>query len=317
MHAPTPRAPSGPPGAIDIGLLLLLGAIWGASFMFIKLAVETVPAMPTTVLRLLITVVIMFGLMWWFSARLPPWGRVWWFVVLSAVVGNVVPFFLIAWGEEHVDGALAAILMSPSPLIAAALAHVFTSDEKLNAAKLWGIALGIVGVAILMGIDTLTRLGEDGVRQLAVIGAGVGYAINSVVSRGLTGGSAVGNISAVMVVSLLIWVPLSLTAPSAWSFDPSPTSLMAIAALALFSTAIGTLLMLNIVRRQGAAFTSQVNFLVPLFGVLWGALILAERPSLRAFIGLALILFGVAVARRGSGLRPAGKAMAATDRARL
>ncbi len=306
MISPSPKTPSGPPGSADYGLLIALGAIWGMSFLFIKLAVATIPALPMTTLRLVLTVGLMVGLMLWMGHRLPAWGRIWLFVFLSAVFGNVLPFLMIAWGQEKVDAGLGAILMSPSPLIAAALAHVFTSDEKLNRWKLMGIGLGILGVAVLMGLDKVSQIGDEGIRQLAIVTAGAGYAINSVANRGLTGGSAVGNITAVMIVSLALLLPFVLASPEVWSFQPSTTSILSVVAIAVLSTAIGTLMMLEIVRRQGAAFTAQVNFLVPLFGVLWGVLFLAEEPTLRSLLGLMLILGGVAVARRGSGLRPAG-----------
>ncbi|MGE0627784.1 MAG: DMT family transporter [Hyphomicrobiaceae bacterium] len=296
---------SGPPGAGDFGLLMLLGAIWGMSFLFIKVAVETIPALPMTTLRLAFSVILMVGAMVWLGHRLPRFGPIWIAVFVSALFGNVLPFLLIAWGQEKVDAGLGAILMSPSPLMAAALAHFFTSDEKLNGWKLAGIGLGMVGVVVLMGLDKLGGLGGDGVRQLAIISAGAGYAINSVANRGLTGGSAVGNITAVMIVSFAMLAPVTLVLPDVWQFSPSVASMSALAAIVVFSTCLGTLLMLALVRRQGAAFTAQVNFLVPMFGVVWGTLFLAERPTIRSLIGLVLILAGVAVARQGSGLRPA------------
>ena len=291
------------PSTSDYALLTALGIIWGVSFTFIKIAVSTVPAVPLTILRLALTLVLMLGLCLWLRARMPPWGRIWWFVAMSALLGNALPFLLIAWGEEKVDGALAAILMSPSPLAAAVLAHIFTRDDKLNRHKLAGIALGVAGIAVLMGVENFARIGADLKYQLMILAAGCCYGANVVINRGLVGGSAVGNVTAVILLSVLMLLPMALL-PGTWSFTPSTASLLAILTLATVSTCIGTLMMLALVRRQGPAFTAQVNFLVPVFGVISGALVLAERPSPRAVAGLALILVGVAVARRGSGLRP-------------
>ena len=302
-----PQRTSSPPGLADYGLLVLLGLIWGASFTFIKIAVSSVPAVPTTLMRMAVTVVLMIGLLVWLGQRLPPRGRTWYFVALSAFLGNTLPFLLIAWGEEKVDSALAAILMAPSPLAAAVLAHFFTADEKLNRHKIAGIAMGVIGIVVLMGVDTLSRLGANTWHQLAILAAGVCYGANVVVNRGLTGGSAMGNVAAVMFVSMALLAPLGLL-PGVWTFTPTTASLTAIVTLAILSTSIGTLIMLAIVRRQGAAFTAQVNFLVPLFGVLIGAVMLSERPTARAIAGLALILAGVALARRGAGMRQAAAA---------
>ena len=289
------------PGLGDYALLVLLGAIWGLTFILIRMAVSSVPAVPMVMVRLVLSTVLMAALMWWLGQSLPPRGRVWWFLLLSAVFGNSLPFLLIAWGEEHVDGALAAILMSPSPLVAAALAHVLTADERLDRWKLTGIALGMLGVAVLMGLDSLGRIGDDWLRQLAVLAGGFCYGLNIVLTRWLTGGSAVAIVTALMLISTLLMAPLALLTPGAWSFSPTAGSLAAIVALATLSTCAGTLLLVEIVRRQGAAFSGQVNFLVPLFGVLWGMLVLSERPTLRSLIGLVLILAGVAIARRRSG----------------
>lgn len=291
------------PGAGDYALLTTLGIIWGISFTFIKIAVSTVPAIPMTISRLAMTVVLMIGLMLWMRERWPPWGRVWWFIALSAFLGNSLPFILIAWGQEQVDGSLAAILMSPSPLAAALLAHIFTHDDKLNRYKLAGIALGVLGITVLMGLDNLSRLGSDLKYQLMILFAGCCYGANVVINRGLVGGSALANVTAVITLSLVMLLPLALI-PGTWDFTPSTASILAMITLAIVSTCIGTLMLLALVKRQGPAFTAQVNFLVPVFGVISGALILAERPAPRALAGLALILAGVAVARRGSGLRP-------------
>jgi drug/metabolite transporter (DMT)-like permease len=243
----------------------------------------------------------MAGLMIYMRESLPRWGRIWLFIAASALLGNALPFLLIAWGEEKVDGALAAILMSPSPLAAALLAHAFTRDDKLNRYKLAGIALGVAGIVVLVGVDNLGRLGSDLKYQLMILFAGCCYGANVVINRGLIGGSALANVTAVIGVSVVMLMPLAVV-PGTWSFTPSAASLAAIATLAIVSTCIGTLMMLALVKRQGPAFTAQVNFLVPVFGVVSGALILGERPSPRAIGGLALILGGVWIARRGAGL---------------
>jgi len=303
MAGPLPRLAPELPGARDYAMLCALGLIWGVSFTFIKIAVSTVPAVAMTISRLAMTVVLMAGLMIYLRESLPPWGKIWLFIAASAFLGNALPFMLIAWGEEKVDGALAAILMSPSPLAAALLAHVFTRDDKLNRYKLAGIGLGLVGIAVLVGMDSVSRLGNDLKYQLMILFAGCCYGANVVINRGLIGGSAIANVTAVIGVSVLMLVPLALM-PGTWDFTPSAASLAAMVTLAIVSTCIGTLMMLALVKRQGPAFTAQVNFLVPVFGVISGALILAERPSPHAIAGLGLILTGVWVARRGAGLRP-------------
>lgn len=290
------------PGAGDYALLFALGVIWGISFTLIKIAVSTVPPVPMAFSRLVLTSLLMLALCAWLKERMPARGRVWWFIALSAICGNALPFVMIGWGQQHVDSALAAILMSPSPLAAAVLAHLFTADDKLNRHKLAGILLGIIGIIVLMGFDNLARLGANLEYQLLILLAGCCYGANVVINRGLVGGSAVGNVTAVILLSMVMLAPAALI-PQTWHFTPSTVSLAAIIILAVLSTCIGTLMLLALVKRAGPAFAAQVNFLVPVFGVISGALILAERPDPRAIAGLVLILAGVAIARKGAGLK--------------
>ena len=293
------------PGAGDYALLITLSALWGSSFMVIKVGVETVPALTVTAGRLVLAAVFLVAIAYHARQTMPRGRGLWGLIVLSALFGNALPFTLIAWGEEAIDSGLAAILMAVMPLTTVLLAHVFTRDEKLTAGKATGVALGIAGLVVLIGPQKLTQLGEDTVRQLAVAGAAFCYGLNAIITRGLAGQPRRALAAALMVVSTAMLLPASLIVDRPWTLAPSTVSTLAIVGLAVLHTAVGTLIMLAIVRRQGASFFSQINFLVPLFGVVWGALVLLERPPPQAYGALALILLGVAVARRRPRASPA------------
>ena len=124
------------PGFADYGLLLLLSAIWGSSFLFIKVAVETLPALSMTAARLTLSVLILFAMAALAKEGLPRGLKTWGWIALAGLFGNALPFGLIAWGEERIDSGLAAILMSHMPLTTMVLAHIFTADEKLTLPKL-------------------------------------------------------------------------------------------------------------------------------------------------------------------------------------
>jgi drug/metabolite transporter (DMT)-like permease len=287
------------PGAGDYALLLMLAAIWGSSFLFIKLAVETVPAATTTALRLGIAALFLLAVAWRAGQPMPRGRKLWSLILASALFGNALPFTLISWGEESIDSGLAAILIAVMPLSTILLAHLFTSDEKLNARKAIGVVLGFAGIIVLIGPEKLTRLGDDTLRQLAVAGAAFCYGINAIVTKSLVGLPRRSLAAALMVASTLMLVPVSLLLDRPWTLDPSNLSLLSILALGLAHTAIGTLMLFAIVGRQGASFFSQINFLVPVFGVFWGVALLAERLPAGAYWALALILAGIAVARGG------------------
>jgi drug/metabolite transporter (DMT)-like permease len=182
------------------------------------------------------------------------------------------------------------------PLTAMLIAHLMTADDRLTPGKLAGVALGIAGLVVLIGPERLTRLGGDVVRELAVAAAAVSYGLNANITRSLTGAPPLTTIAAVMLVSALIMLPVSLVVDQPWTLSPSASSIFAIVMLGIFQTAIGTVMLFMLVRRQGASFFSQINFLVPISGVVWGAVVLGERPALTAIVALVAILAGVAVA---------------------
>ncbi len=289
------------PGLSDYALLLALGAIWGNSFMVIKVAVETVPAATTTAGRMLLAAIIMIFVAKAARQSLPRGWRLWKFILLAALFGFALPFFLIGWGEEKIDSGLAAILMGAMPLTTVLLAHLLTEDEKLNFRTSVGVLLGLIGLVVLIGPQKLATLGDDTVRQLAIAGAGACYGINAIITKSLVSQPRRSLVAAIMIAAAIMMLPVSLYFDRPWELDVSPLSFGAIILLGILPTAIATLLMFNLIDRQGASFFSQINFLTPLFGVFLGATFLAERPPANAYFALVIILLGVAVAR---GRRP-------------
>ena len=126
------------PGAVDYGMLMTLSALWGSSFLFIKLGVDTVPALTVTAGRLILAAVLLAAVAYHAGQTMPRGARLWGLITLAALFGNALPFSLIAWGEEAIDSGLAAILMAVMPLTTVLLAHVFTRDEKLTVGKAAG-----------------------------------------------------------------------------------------------------------------------------------------------------------------------------------
>ncbi|MEM1199781.1 MAG: DMT family transporter [Pseudomonadota bacterium] len=298
-----PPATSGP-GFADYGLLLLLSAIWGSSFLFIKVAVETMPAVSMTAARLTLAGLILVAMALLSKQPVPKGKSLWGWILMAALFGNALPFALIGWGEEKIDSGLAAILMAVMPLTTLVLAHIFTKDEKITWPKAIGVVLGFTGLIVLIGPAKLASLGEETVRQLAVAGAAVCYGINAIITKQFTGLPPRSLAAAVVMTSALMLIPATFVFDTPHTLDPSLLSGLAIAGLAVLHTVIATLLLFTIVRRQGAAFFSQINYLVPPFGVAWGAILLAERPSPNAYVALALILVGIAIAGLKFGRTP-------------
>ena len=285
------------PGLYDYGLLLLLAFIWGASFFMIKIAVVTIPPATLTLGRLILAAGMLLIVARMVGQTLPKWGPIWIWIGFAGLLGNALPFTLINWGQEKIDSGVSAILMAVMPLFTIFLAHFFTSDEKMTWRKLIGVLLGFVGMIVLIGPEKLLLLGDEVVRQLAVAGAAICYAFNAMISKKLSGLPRRSLVAAIMLASTLLMIPYVLAIEQPWDINPSKEAWFIMIVLGLVQTAFATLLLFTIISRQGASFFSQINFLVPISGILWGAIVLAEKPSINAWIALGLILLGIAITR--------------------
>ena len=294
------------PAISDVVLLLCLASIWGGSFPAVKIAVAHMSDTALVALRLVIGAAGMGAIAYFFGKRPPGDRRSWALYVAAAMVGNVLPFLLISEGQRHIDAGLAAILMATMPLASLVLAHFFTSDEKLTARRLMGVLIGLAGILVLVGVDALKGLGAGVLGQLALTGAAMCYALHLIVARRLQHASPVTNAACSIGVAALIALPLMLAGggpPSSLPFEAT----LAVLFLGLGANGIAYLLFFRLVTTVGVTFTSTINYLVPIVGVLWSALLLGERPNPRALAALALILAGIAVANLNWGRRAAPK----------
>lgn len=292
--APTPVAQ---PGARDYALLVLLGALWGSSFLLIKLAVATVPPLTVASGRTLVGALLMGAVMAMKGVRLPRDGEVWAKLALMGTVGTILPFALINWGETHIDSGLAAILMSAVPLFTIVLAHMLRSDERITIGKAAALVLGGVGVVVLVGPDVLSGLGSDLLGQIAVLGACLCYAVNGLTARTLAGQSAEAVTAGMLITAAAAGVPLALLIDRPWEAEVSALSLLSVVALGVLPTALGYLIAYRIITSAGAGFASLNNYLVPIFGVFWGMVFLAEKLQPQALLALLLIFLGLAAPR--------------------
>lgn len=287
------------PGMVDFALLAALAAMWGGSFMLIKLAIEEVPPASIALIRLVLASLILFVVARAYGEKVTIRFNAMAFIFLAGLFGNAIPFTLIAWGEETVDASLASVLMGIMPIATLILAHFLTSDERLTMRKLLGVFIGFAGLVVLVGPAVLFRLGEDGIRQLAILGAALSYAVNAVLTKRLLGLPHRAAAAWVLFAGALVMTPVTFVADYPLAAMPGPLAIMAVALLGIFSTAIATLVMFEVLHRQGAGFFGQVNFLVPISGIIWAALVLGERPELAAYLALVFILTGIWIARGG------------------
>jgi drug/metabolite transporter (DMT)-like permease len=280
-------------------MLLALAAMWGAAFLFSKVAVQSIEPFTATLLRQLVAAAIFVALIAWTGERQDMTRDDHVNAFLTAALGTGIPFALITWGVVEVDASIAAILMGLMPLTVLVLAHATTEDERLTGPKIIGVVLGLAGLILLFWPDISGGDAHAGspARFAAILLAAVCYAINALVTKRLRHLKPRPLYRVVMLWTLAILAPPALILESPFAAEPTLEGWMAVVILGVFSSAAGSLLLFAIVARNGATFFGQINFLVPLFGVVWGAAFLGERLTLWSGLALASILAGVAIAR--------------------
>jgi drug/metabolite transporter (DMT)-like permease len=287
----------------DWALLLALVAMWGSAFMFIKIAVETVPPATVAAGRLVIGALVLAAVVYARGTRLPALGDVWRPFAVLAVVGNAAPFYLIAWGQQTIDSGLAGILIAVMPLATLLLAHYLVHGEHITRNRAIGFTLGFVGIVLLMGPAALSGLAGSAleiVSQLAVLLGALCYAANSVIARLTIKGDVLVASAGVLVLASVVMLPLALAIDQPWTIRPSFSSVAAVVWLGIGATAVPTICYFALIRSAGPTFMSLVNYVSPCVALSLGVVIMHEEPGPNAYLGLVVILSAIAV----SQLRP-------------
>jgi drug/metabolite transporter (DMT)-like permease len=301
-----------PPGAADFGLLLLLALTWGSSFYFIKEAVETLPPLSLAVGRIAIGAAMLLIIARAKGQQIPRDPGLLGRMVFLGIIGNSLPFFLIAWGEQYTPSNLAAILMATIPSFVIVLAHFFTHDEPMTLGKALGCLCGFAGVIALIGVDALRGFGDVVIGQIAILAGAFSYSLYGIHAKRLPPLGSEMLVGTILLAGLIPLIPVWLLIDQPWTLAPDGKAWFSVVWLGLLSTGAGNLLFFLLLRRVGAGFGSFNNYLVPLMGVGWGFFLAGEKPSWNALMALVLILTGLALARwLKPSLKPASRSSTA------
>jgi drug/metabolite transporter (DMT)-like permease len=276
--------------------LLALGAIWGASYLFIKIGLRDLSPGMVAFARVALAALVLLPLAAVQGALTGLSSRVGWLILIGAVQ-VAAPFVLIGAGEEEISSSLAGILVASTPLFTALLATQVDHEEQSRGLRLGGVLIGFAGVAVLLGVD----LGGDGAALLGgllVVLASLGYAIGGfLVKHRLAGVAPLGMSATVMLASALILAPLALaTAPDA---APALGPAAAVAALGVLGTGAAFVIFYWLISTVGPARAFVVTYVAPGFAVVYGATLLDEAVTAATIGGLALILAGSWLAAEG------------------
>lgn len=293
------------PRVTDWVMLGCLCMAWGFAFLLIAIGLKSFPPLTLVTLRLAVGAFVLYLIMRWQGLKLPA-ERHWWMrFTLLTMLGNLIPFTLISWGQLHIASSQAGLLMALVPISTMVLAHFFVAYERLTAQRIFGVLAGFAGVTALVGGEALSGLGGASLpAQLAIIAATFSYAVNNVYSKRLPTHNGLVTATGSLIAGALVILPFCLVLERPWELQVDAGPLLATIALGVFSTGLATWVYFVVVSNCGPNFLSLINYIIPALSFAAGALLLGEPVNSWQFVGLAAICSGIAISQHRR--RPGG-----------
>ncbi|MDI1261969.1 MAG: EamA family transporter [bacterium] len=291
--------------ASELGLLLLLATAWGASYTFLKIAVTTIPPVTLIAGRTLIAGLLLVAIMHWRGVKMPTDRENWRRFLFQACLNSVIPWTMVAWGAQSLDAGVATILNSTAPIFTFFLTFAVTRHEAVTSRKLIGVIAGMAGICLIVGVQALAGLGQQLFAQLVCVAAAICYAGAAIFGRNFGKLDPMAPAAGSLLCGAAILIPLSLVVDRPWTLAPSADSLLALLAIAVFSTALAFVIYFRLIQTLGSVgATAQAYLRVPI-GVALGVIFLGEQLSSTVWIGLACVVIGVAAMTIPEKARPA------------
>lgn len=286
---------------VDLALLGLLALFWGSSYLFVKVAVETIPPLTLIAIRVGVAALLLGAVAAWQGASLPKDGATWRALLAQSLINSILPWTLLAWGQQFVDSGLAGVLNSTSPIFAFFITLLWTKHEDASGVRLVGALLGLAGVVLIVGVGALSGLGQQVAAQLAAVTGAMLYALAAIYGKRFHGMHPAATATGTMIWAVVLLAPLSLAVDRPWTLDPSARSLAAALALAVFSTAGALLIYFRLVRTLGSLGVTSQSYLRSGVSVLLGMLVLGETFTWTVGVGLAAVIVAVVLINSRSG----------------
>ncbi len=284
---------------IDLLLLILLGIIWGSSFFNIKIATFSYEPLTLALVRVIFAGIPLFLLCKIKKIKIEAFSKNWKPYALIGLCNIVIPFTLIAIGTSQINSYLAAMLMSTTPLSGTVLAHFFTKNEKITLLKTIGILIGFSGVIFLF-FDKLIINNNNYVYALITILGSTFYSIGGILTLRLKHKGNENVTTSTTFWSVIFLFPLSIIFEKPWTLEPSIESTLSLLYLGIVATGVAWLIRFRILTVNGLVFQTQVAYLIPIFGVLFGYFLMDEIITWRVIISLFIIMFGIYIVKKNN-----------------
>jgi drug/metabolite transporter (DMT)-like permease len=280
--------------AKEIALLAVLATLWGASYTFIRIGVETIPPVTFIAARTLIAGGLLLAIIKLRGLSLPRDPAMWKRFLIQACINSVVPFTLIAWAELTVNAGLATILNSTTPIFTFLLTVLITRHEAVTARKLFGVVAGVIGISLIIGLEAFHGVGKEALAQLAIVAATISYAAAAIFGRGFKGLDPMMPAAGSLLCGAVLLIPVSVIVDQPWTIAPSANSVLALLGLSIFSTALAFVIYFRLIHTLGSVSTTSQAYLRVPIGVGIGVVFLGETLNPTAWIGLICVIAGVA-----------------------
>jgi drug/metabolite transporter (DMT)-like permease len=287
---------------LDYILLILLAFIWASAFFNIKIATYSYGPLTIAFLRIFFGAIPVVLLCYFKKIKIEAFSNDWYWFALIGIINLVIPFFLIAYGVQDVQSNLAAILMASTPLSATLLAHFFTKKEKINLVKSIGVLAGFSGIVFLFSDDILINK-DNFISALLILIGSTFYVIGGLLTLKISSKKNENVTASILIWGSIILMPISLYLEQPWSLSPRIDSTISLIYLGIFSTGIAWLLRFYILKHNGLVFQSQVAYLIPIFGVILGFLILNEEITPKVIVSLIAVIMGIYIVKKGNKIK--------------
>jgi drug/metabolite transporter (DMT)-like permease len=282
----------------DILLLLLLGAIWGSSFFNIKIATYSFEPHTLALIRVIFATLFLVVFSLFYKIKILAFSNKWKIYALVGLCNIAIPFSLIAVGTNKVDSYLAAILMSTTPLTGSILAHIFTKNEKITFYKSIGIILGFAGVLLLF-FDQLILNESNYFFALVILVGSTFYSIAGIlILKKMKNAGNLDVTTSTMIWALIFLLPIAFIFEEPFNSTPRLDSVLSLIYLGSVATGFAWWLRFKILMKNGLVFQTQVAYLIPIFGVIFGVLILNEQITWKVFVSLVIIISGIYIVKK-------------------
>ncbi|MFN3172555.1 MAG: DMT family transporter [Hyphomicrobiales bacterium] len=277
-------------------LLLAMGALWGISFVFSKIAVVEIEPMTLVFIRTALAALVLLAVCRISGVRLPTSFKAWRDYAVLGFFSSSLAFSLIFWAQQFIDASLTAILIAATPFFTVLVAGLMLADERLSTQKIIGVVIGFVGVILVVGPRHLLGLGADLLAELAVLLAAAAYATASIWGRRFAGEQPLATATGQVTASAVMMLPMAFIFESPLQMSmPSWPVIGAVIALAVFCTALTYLIFFRVLKMAGASNATLVGLVIPVFTMLFAVPILGETITLLKLSGMLMIAVGMMV----------------------